>query len=162
MFGVAFLQKPPPAPRRRVPAPLNEADRRLLASNLELPLYVRERVEAYMLDHPGSTFRTVVMTGFRALGIEIEDEDLIPERAMRRLRKREAVEGDAPTTRKQTSIRVPRYVRVRAEEYLLDHPEMRFRHLIMAGLRELGIDINSEDLVAERQNVLASARREQD
>jgi hypothetical protein len=48
------------------------------------------------------------------------------------------------------------------EEYLLNHPEMRFRHLIMAGLRELGVDINSEDLVAERQNVLDSARREQD
>ena len=158
MFGVAPLQKPTPARRRRAPAAPAAIDRSLLASNIELPLYVREGVEAYMLDHPGSTFRTVVMSGFRALGIEIEDEDLIPERAMRTLRKREAVEGDKPTTLKPTTLRLPRYVRVRAEEYLLDRPDMRFRHLVMAGFKKLGIKINSNDLVTERKNVMAALR----
>jgi len=160
VFGVALLQKPTQARRRRAPAAPIAADRRLLASNIELPLYVREGVEAYMLRHPGSTFRTVVMSGFRALGIEIEDEDLIPERAMRTPRKREPLKDDEPTTLKPTTLRLPRYVRVRAEEYLLDHPDMRFRHLVMAGLRKLGIKINSADLVTERQNVLASLRRQ--
>ncbi len=160
IFGVALLQKPIPARRRRAPAVPIAADRRLLASNIELPLYVREGVEAYMLGHPGSTFRTVVMSGFRALGIEIEDEDLIPERAMRTPRKREALEGDEPTTLKPTTLRLPRYVRVRAEGYLLDYPDMRFRHLVMAGFKKLGIKINNADLVTERQNVLASLRRQ--
>ncbi len=49
------------------------------------------------------------------------------------------------------------YVRVRAEEYLLDHPQMRFRHLVMAGFKKLGIKVDKDDLVAERQNVLAAA-----
>ena len=160
VFGVALLQKPTPTRRRRAPAASTAADRRLLASNIELPLYVREGVEAYMLDHPGSTFRTVVMSGFRALGIEIEDEDLIPERAMRTPRKREAVKGDEPSTLKPTTLRLPRYVRVRAEEYLLDRPDMRFRHLVMAGFKNLGVKINSDDLLTERQNVMASLRRQ--
>jgi hypothetical protein len=34
---------------------------------------------------------------------------------------------------------------------------MRFRHLVMAGFKKLGIKINEEDLIAERQNVLADA-----
>lgn len=154
MFGVVSLPQSPPVPRRRASTTL---DRRLIASNIELPLYVREGVEAYMLAHEGSTFRTVVMTGFRKLGIAIEDEDLVPERAMRTPRKREALASDTPATLKATSIRVPRYVRVRAEDYLLDHPEMRFRHLVMAGFKALGIKIDKADLVTERQNVLAAA-----
>jgi hypothetical protein len=143
------------APARRGHQPAAVLDRRPLASNIEIPLYVREGVEAYMVAHEESTFRTVVMEGFRALGIEIEDPDLLPERAMRRLRQRETKPGDTPDTRKPTTLRLPRYVRVRAEAYLLRHPEMRFRNLVMAGLRELGIKINDEDLIAERHNVLA-------
>lgn len=132
-------------------------DRRPTASNIALPLYVREGVSAYMIAHEGSTFRTVVMQGLRALGIAIDDEDIIPERAMRTPRKRDVGPDDTPATLKPTSIRLPRYVRVRAEEYLLDHPEMRFRHLVMAGFRKLGIEVHKADLLAERQNVLAAA-----
>jgi hypothetical protein len=51
---------------------------------------------------------------------------------------------------------LPHYVRVRAEEYVLDHPQMRFRHLVMAGFKKLGIKVNKDDRVAERQNVLAA------
>jgi hypothetical protein len=132
-------------------------DRRPIASNIELPLYVREGVEAYMVAHEDTTFRTVIMEGLRALGIEIDDEDLVPERAMRKLRQRLAKPGDTPDTLKPTNIKLPRYVRVRAEDYLLDHPEMRFRHLVMAGFKALGIAIKDEDLITERQNVLAEA-----
>ena len=159
MFGVACLQQSPPTRLRRAPAAPSAADRRLIMTNLELPLYVREGVEAYMLDNKRTTFRTVVMSGLRALGIQIEDDDLIPERAMRRLRKRAALVDDTPATLKPTSIRLPRYVRVRAEEYLLERPDMRFRHLVMAGFQQLGIRINDADLVTERQNVLASTPR---
>ena len=145
----------PSAPSRRVAA--GAIDRQLIASNIELPIYVRDGVEAYMIAHEGSTFRTVVMEGLRALGIAIDDEDMIPERAMRRPRKRDVKPDDTPATLKPTSTRLPRYVRVRAEEYLLDHPQMRFRHLVMAGFEKLGIMVNKDDLVAERQNVLAAA-----
>ncbi len=32
---------------------------------------------------------------------------------------------------------------------------MRFRHLVMAGFKELGIPVDKADLLAERRNVLA-------
>jgi len=44
-----------------------------------------------------------------------------------------------------------------------DHPtilhalQMRFRHLVMAGFKKLGIKVDKDDLVTERQNVLAAA-----
>lgn len=155
MIGVVFLAQSPPARSR--PPTAGAVDRRLISSNIELPLYVREGVGTYMLDHEKSSFRTVVMEGLRALGIDIEDEDMIPERAMRTPRKRVMRETDTPATRLATSIRLPRYVRLRAEEYLLHSPEMRFRHLVMAGFRKLGIEIDKADLVTERQNVVAKA-----
>lgn len=142
------------APGRRTAA--GSLDRRPVSCNVAVPVYVRDGLQAYMLAHEDSTFRTVVMQGLRALGIAIEDEDMIPKRAMRRLRKRDVQPDDAPATLKPTSIRLPYYVRARAEEYLLDHPQMRFRHLVMAALKELGIEVNDNDLVAERQNVLAA------
>jgi len=154
MYGGASLTQTPSAPRRRTAA--GSLDRRPVSCNVAVPVYVREGLEAYMLAHEASTFRTVVMQGLRALGITIEDEDMIPERAMRRPRKRDVQPDDAPTTRKPTSVRLPYYVRAHAEEYLLDHPQMRFRHLVMAALKELGIEVSDVDLVAERRNVLAA------
>lgn len=155
MFGGASLAPTVDAPSRRRAAGV--LDRRLIASNVQLPVYVRDGVEAYMLAHQGSTLRTVVMEGFRALGIDIEDDDMIPERAMRTPRKRTRGPGDTASTLRPTSIKLPRYVRVRAEEYLLDHPQMRFRHLVMAAFKKLGIEVHENDLVAERQNVLAGS-----
>lgn len=152
--GGTFLTQTLPVPGRRVTADV--IDRRLVPCNIALPLYVRDGVEAYMSAHDDSTFRTVVMQGLRALGIGVEDEDMIPERAMRKLRKRDVNSEDTPATLKPTSIRLPYYVRARAEEYLMGHPQMRFRHLVMASLKELGIEVNDDDLVAERQNVLAA------
>ena len=108
-----------------------------------------------MLAHQGTTFRTVVMMGLQQLGIDVEDDDLVPERAMRTPRRRATSDEDTPNTLRPTSIRLPRYVRVRAEEYLLAHPDMRFRHLVMAGFRKLGIRVTKAELVAERRNVLA-------
>lgn len=147
-----------PSPRRPDYAKAPAVDRRPIASNIELPLYVRDGVATYMLDNPGSTFRTVVMAGLKELGIVIEDEDLVPDRAMRTPRKREVRENDTPKTLKPTSLRLPRYVRLRAEDHLLEYPNMRFRHLVMAGFKRLGIAVDDEDLVAERQNVLAAPR----
>jgi len=154
MYGGASLTQTLSAPRRRTAA--GSLDRRPVSCNVAVPVYVRDGLQAYMLTHEDSTFRTVVMQGLRALGIAIDDEDMIPERAMRKPRKRDVQPDDAPETLKPTSIRLPYYVRARAEEYLLDHPQMRFRHLVMAALKELGIEVNDNDLKAERQNVLAA------
>jgi hypothetical protein len=154
MYGAADLIHDAPSRKRRPPVAL---DRRPIASNLELPLYVREGVERYMLAHEDTTFRTVLMEGLDALGIEIEAEDLIPERAMRKLRQRVPLPDDTPDTLKPTSIKLPRYVRQRADAYLQERPDMRFRHLVMAGFKALGIDVKDADLIAERTNVLAEA-----
>ena len=156
MYGTVVLAHAP-SPSRPHPA-VSPLDRQLIASNVELPVYVRNGVEDYMIAHEGSTLRTVVLEGFRALGIAIEDEDMIPERAMRTPRKRTTGPDHTDASLRPTSIRVPRYVRRRAEDYLLGHPQMRFRHLVMAGFRELGIEVHDEDLVAERQNVLAAVK----
>ncbi len=156
MHGDTSLTQTLSAPGRRATA--GRLDRRPVSCNVALPTYVCEGLEAYMMAHEGSTFRTVVMQGLRSLSIAIEDEDMIPERAMRKPRKRDAKPGDSPATLRPTSIRLPYYVRARAEGYLLDHPQMRFRHLVMAALKKLGIEVHDDDLVAERQNVLAAAR----
>ncbi len=154
MYGGASLTQSLSAPSCRVTA--DALDRRPVPCSIALPIYVCEGLEAYTLAHEDSTFRTVVMHGLRALGIAIDDEDMIPERAMRRPRKRNGKPDDTSETLKLTSIRLPYYVRARAEAYLLDHPQMRFRHLVMAALKELGIKVNDDDLIAERQNVLAA------
>ncbi len=151
---ICLAQSPSGSVRRGV---ADAIDRRPIGTNIDLPIYVREGVEDYMIAHEGSTFRTVVMEGLQALGIAIEDEDMIPERAMRTPRKRAVTPDDTPATLKPTSFRLPRYVRVSAEEYLLDRPQMRFRHLVMAGFKKLGIKVHKDDLIAERQNVLAAA-----
>lgn len=152
MLGVECLPKRPSAPARARPR-WSAADKTLIPVTVELPAYVRERVDAHILDNPGTNLRFLVLEGFQSLGIAIDEEDLIAERKTVKLRQREA----RPVT--QTTIRLPRYVRGLAEEYLLDHPEMRLRHLVMAGFRSLGIEINDEDLIAERQNVAAATLR---
>lgn len=128
-------------------------DRSPLKTNLELPAYVRERLDAYIEAHPGSTFRSVIMEGLVELGIEIDENDIRPERARRHARVTSNWARLNPSDITTTSVVLPQYVRARAEEYLLDHPDMRFRHLVLAGLAALGIKIHAEDMIAERQNV---------
>ena len=50
-----------------------------------------------------------------------------------------------------TSIELPAYVWDQVRVYLDAHPEQRVRHMIMAGFQALGLDIDPEDLVAERR-----------
>ena len=52
---------------------------------------------------------------------------------------------------KGTSLELPAYVWDQAREYLNDKPDMRFRHLVMAGFKSLGFEIDDQDLVAERR-----------
>lgn len=137
-------------------APKSRAlDRSPLRTSLELPAYVRERLDAYIEAHPGTTFRSVIMEGLAELGIEIDEDDMTPERARRRTRATSDWARLNPADITTTSLVLPQYVRARAEEYLLDHPDMRFRHLVLAGLAALGIEIHAEDMIAERQNVSA-------
>lgn len=50
-----------------------------------------------------------------------------------------------------TSLGLPDYVWDATKEYLDKHPDMRFRNMVMAGFRELGIKIEDDDLIAERK-----------
>lgn len=50
-----------------------------------------------------------------------------------------------------TSIELPAYVWDQVRTYLDAHPEQRVRHMIMAGFQALGLQIDPEDLVAERR-----------
>ena len=62
--------------------------------------------------------------------------------------------ADAPPDRRKlrgTSIELPAYVWDQIRAYLDTHPEMRVRHMVMAGFQALGLQIDPEDLVAERR-----------
>ena len=50
-----------------------------------------------------------------------------------------------------TSIELPAYVWDQVRTYLDAHPEQRVRHMIMAGFQALGLQIDPEDLIAERR-----------
>ena len=72
-------------PRTKTPAssasPEADADRRKLrGTSIELPAYVWDQVRAYLDAHPEQRVRHMVMTGFQALGLQIDPEDLVAER----------------------------------------------------------------------------------
>ena len=50
-----------------------------------------------------------------------------------------------------TSIELPVYVWEQVRAYLDAHPEQRVRNMVMAGFQALGLQIDPEDLVAERR-----------
>jgi len=52
---------------------------------------------------------------------------------------------------KGTNIEFPAYVWEQVRSYLDEHPEQRVRHMVMAGFQALGLQIDPEDLVAERR-----------
>ncbi len=71
-------------------------------------------------------------------------------------KRKDAPEGGLPAedprrVLKATSLELPAYVWDQARAYLNDKPDMRFRHMVMAGFRALGLEIDDEDLVAERK-----------
>ena len=71
-------------------------------------------------------------------------------------KRKDAPEGgssveDPRRVLKGTSLELPAYVWEQARAYLNDKPDMRFRHMVMAGFRALGLEIDDEDLVAERK-----------
>ena len=61
--------------------------------------------------------------------------------------------GAVPDRRKlrSTNIELPVYVWDQVRTYLDVHPEQRVRHMVMAGFQALGLQIDPEDLVAERR-----------
>ena len=54
-------------------------------------------------------------------------------------------------TLRATNIELPVYVWDQVRAYLDVHPEQRVRHMVMAGFQALGLQIDPEDLVAERR-----------
>ena len=61
--------------------------------------------------------------------------------------------GSPPDRRelRKSSIELPAYVWDQVRTYLDAHPEQRVRHMVMAGFQALGLQIDPEDLVAERR-----------
>ena len=51
----------------------------------------------------------------------------------------------------RTSLELPAYIWEQTREYLNANPEKRFRNMVMAGFRELGLQVDDADLVAERK-----------
>lgn len=63
----------------------------------------------------------------------------------------QADEAAARRKLKGTNIEFPAYVWEQVRSYLDEHPEQRVRHMVMAGFQALGLQIDPEDLVAERR-----------
>ena len=65
-----------------------------------------------------------------------------------------AIQATEPDTRRKlkgTNIELPTYVWEQVRVYLDEHPDQRIRHMVMAGFQALGLQIDPEDLVAERR-----------
>lgn len=60
-------------------------------------------------------------------------------------------EGDPRRALKGTNIELPAYVWDQAREYLNRRPDMRFRNVVMEGLRAIGFEIDDSDLIAQRK-----------
>ena len=54
--------------------------RKLRGTNVEFPVYVWDQVRTYLDAHPDQRIRHMIMAGFKALGLEIDPEDLVAER----------------------------------------------------------------------------------
>lgn len=50
------------------------------STSLDIPHYVMDQVRDYLADHRDIKFRNMVLLGFTKLGLQIEPEDLKPER----------------------------------------------------------------------------------
>lgn len=50
-----------------------------------------------------------------------------------------------------TSIDIPLYVMDQIREYLIEHRDIKFKHMVLLGLTKLGIKVEPEDLKPERQ-----------
>ncbi len=64
---------------------------------------------------------------------------------------KQAAEAAERRKLKGTNIEFPAYVWEQVRAYLDEHPEQRVRHMVMAGFQALGLQIDPEDLVAERR-----------
>ena len=65
-----------------------------------------------------------------------------------------SVQAEAVPDRRRlrgSSIELPVYVWDQVRTYLDAHPDQRVRHMVMAGFEALGLEIDPEDLVAERR-----------
>ena len=59
---------------------------------------------------------------------------------------------DAPCQKAcPTSIDIPHYVMDQIREYLAEHRELKFKHMVLLGLTKLGIKVEPEDLKPERR-----------
>lgn len=148
------LAASPSARTPPTPVASPERDRQTLRWNFQFPLYLRNNLDTYIQDHPGVSLATVVLAGFKALGIEIDEADLRPRRAARGPRKRTLKPDDDADTVKVSSFHLPRYARAGAEEYIRQHPGMGLRNVAMAGFQALGIPVRDVDLTTQKPDIL--------
>lgn len=50
-----------------------------------------------------------------------------------------------------TSLDIPHYVMDQIREYLTEHRDIKFKHMVLLGFTKLGIKVEPEDLKPERQ-----------
>ena len=53
-----------------------------------------------------------------------------------------------------TTIDLPGYIAPQVRDYLAAHPEQTFKQMVLHGLKQLGIQVNDEDLIAQRRRGL--------
>lgn len=136
-----------------LPTPhLASVDRRPTNYTIKEPRYVWSNIDTWLSQHEEHTVSTLCLLALSKVGIDIEPEDLTPQR--KRLNALRAPDGD-PREPIPRCVRIPRYVRMRAEHHLRTRPDLTFKHLVMQGLHQLGIAIDSEDLVAVRTRRIA-------
>lgn len=105
---------------------------------------VRRQLEEYVNDNDTS-MRCAILQALNTIGVHVEPEDLVPERK-RRLKPHT---GDDTGELVGLSVSLPVYVRVAAELWMREHPGMRLVNMVLTGLKEMGFEIDDEDLTAK-------------
>ena len=118
-------------------------DRRQRMTHIRVKPDVRRQLEDYV-NQQETSLQRAILAALHVMGVPVDREDLVPVRK-RRLRPRET---DAEAV--GISVYLPVYVRENAEAWLKTRPDMRLLNLILAGLRELGLSIEDEDLVIKK------------
>lgn len=121
-------------------------DRRPRLTHFRVKPAVRRQLEDYVNTNETS-MRCVILEAMRRAGINVQAEDLTPERK-RSLKPYQAEEGEADKL-VGLSVSLPVYVRILAEEWMHAHPGMRLVNMLHVGLKEMGFTVDEEDLKAK-------------
>ncbi|PYD79379.1 hypothetical protein CFR80_15155 [Komagataeibacter oboediens] len=135
MLGVEMVATRPKVTRPR------EGRKDLLRSFIRLPVYLWNDVGAYAERQENMSIKNVLMAGLRALGMDIDDEDLTT-------RKRRPIKHYDDTvdsmSQVSTTLQLPRYVWDQVESYVMAE-KISKRHVFIRGLKALDFPVREED-----------------